>query len=68
MAIVQLREVMGIKAVAEFVEDQDIFEELIKIGIDYAQGYHVGGLLGGRPIISLYLHKSQKLRLPIIGI
>ncbi len=45
MAIVQLREVMGIKAVAEFVEDQDIFEELIKIGIDYAQGYHVGGLL-----------------------
>ena len=33
---------MGIETVAEFVESQAIVDELIKIGIDYAQGYHIG--------------------------
>lgn len=42
LSIVQLGEVMGIKTVAEFVENQAIMDELIRIGVDYAQGYHVG--------------------------
>lgn len=41
-AIHQVGKSMGIETVAEFVEDQDIVDELIKIGIDYAQGYHIG--------------------------
>lgn len=40
-AIHQVGKSMGIKTVAEFVENQDIVDELIKIGIDYAQGYHI---------------------------
>ncbi|MFK7852948.1 MAG: EAL domain-containing protein [Granulosicoccus sp.] len=41
-AIHQVGKSMGIETVAEFVESQEIVDELIKIGIDYAQGYHIG--------------------------
>lgn len=41
-AMHQVGKSMGIETVAEFVENQEIVEELIKIGIDYAQGYHIG--------------------------
>ncbi|MCL1049685.1 EAL domain-containing protein [Shewanella abyssi] len=34
--------VMGIETVAEFVETQDIMEQLKHIGINYAQGYAIG--------------------------
>ncbi len=33
---------MNIQTVAEFVEDQDIVDELKRIGVTYAQGYHIG--------------------------
>ncbi len=33
---------MGLKTVAEFVEDEAILEKIRSIGIDYAQGYHFG--------------------------
>lgn len=33
--------VMGMKTVAEFVEDQEIMDLLKEIGVDYAQGYHI---------------------------
>ena len=33
--------VMGIRTIAEFVENAGIFRELALIGVDYAQGYGV---------------------------
>jgi diguanylate cyclase (GGDEF)-like protein/PAS domain S-box-containing protein len=33
---------MGIKTVAEFVENEETMEMLKKFGVDYAQGYHIG--------------------------
>ena len=33
---------MGLKTVAEFVENQAIVDELRDLGVDYAQGYHLG--------------------------
>lgn len=33
---------MGLKTVAEFVENQAIVDELMALGVDYAQGYHLG--------------------------
>lgn len=33
---------MGIKTIAEFVENQEILEVLADMGVDYAQGYGVG--------------------------
>jgi Amt family ammonium transporter len=35
-------QVMGLKTIAEFVENEDIFNKLGEVGIDYAQGYWNG--------------------------
>jgi Amt family ammonium transporter len=34
--------VMGLKTIAEFVENETILQRLAEIGVDYAQGYHLG--------------------------
>ena len=31
---------IGIKTIAEFVSDEQIYDEVKKIGIDYCQGYY----------------------------
>ena len=41
-AIVDVAKGMGIKTVAEFVEDGETLSLLKEFGVDYAQGYHVG--------------------------
>jgi EAL domain-containing protein (putative c-di-GMP-specific phosphodiesterase class I) len=33
---------MGLKTIAEFVENDAILAELKKIGVDYGQGYGIG--------------------------
>jgi len=40
-SITQIAHVMNIKTIAEFVENNDIFNELKGIGVDYAQGFHI---------------------------
>ncbi|MDY6979001.1 MAG: EAL domain-containing protein [Pseudomonadota bacterium] len=40
-AINDIGHAMGIKTVAEFVEDEVIYEKMVEIGIDYVQGYHI---------------------------
>lgn len=41
-AIHQVGRSMGIATVAEFVENEVGLQKLIDIGVDYAQGYHIG--------------------------
>jgi EAL domain-containing protein (putative c-di-GMP-specific phosphodiesterase class I) len=41
-AIHNVGRVMGIKTVAESVEDADILAALLLVGVDFAQGYHIG--------------------------
>lgn len=41
-SINQIGNVMGIKTIAEYVENADILEKLRTIGIGYAQGFHFG--------------------------
>jgi len=41
-AIHQVGQSMGIQTVAEFVEDEAIVQVLSDIGVQYAQGYHIG--------------------------
>ncbi|HEY6095602.1 MAG TPA: EAL domain-containing protein [Gallionellaceae bacterium] len=41
-AIHRVGNVMGIKTVAEFVENEEILEHLKTIGVDFAQGYGLG--------------------------
>ena len=40
-AINRIAHVLGLKTVAEFVEDESILERLRAIGVDYAQGYFI---------------------------
>jgi len=40
-AIHEVSKVMGIKTIAEYVENQDIQDYLITMGIDFAQGFHI---------------------------
>jgi len=39
-AIIDFAQELGIKTIAEFVENKEIENELIKIGVDYSQGYY----------------------------
>jgi len=41
-AIVNLAKTLGIKTVAEYVEDEGIYDLIKGCGIDYAQGYYIG--------------------------
>ena len=41
-AILQVGRIMGIRTIAEWVENAKIAEVLRDIGVDYAQGYHFG--------------------------
>lgn len=41
-AIVNLAKTLGIKTIAEYVEDEEIYAIVKECGIDYAQGYHIG--------------------------
>jgi len=41
-SITDIAHAMKIKTIAEFVENEAIYERVKSIGVDYAQGYHVG--------------------------
>jgi EAL domain-containing protein (putative c-di-GMP-specific phosphodiesterase class I) len=41
-SINEIGHVMGMKTIAEFVENEEILETLRVIGVDYAQGYGIG--------------------------
>lgn len=41
-AIVQVGHVMGVQVIAEWVENEATLQLLKKMGVDYAQGYHLG--------------------------
>ena len=41
-AINRVGQVLDIRTIAEFVESEEILELLSTIGVDYAQGYHIG--------------------------
>jgi len=45
---------MGLKTIAEFVENDAIFEKLGTLGVDYAQGYGIG-----KPMPFLEFHKND---------
>jgi EAL domain-containing protein (putative c-di-GMP-specific phosphodiesterase class I) len=40
-----MAKLLGIKSVAENVDNEAVVEKLNTIGIDYAQGFHLGDLL-----------------------
>jgi EAL domain-containing protein (putative c-di-GMP-specific phosphodiesterase class I) len=41
-SIVSFAKEMGIETIAEFVGNKAVFDKVKLLGIDYAQGYHIG--------------------------
>lgn len=41
-SMVDIAKVLGIKTIAEHVEDEKTFHMLLELGVDYAQGYYIG--------------------------
>ena len=41
-SLVQIARELGKSTIAEFVEDQATLDTLRRLGVDYAQGYHIG--------------------------
>jgi Amt family ammonium transporter len=41
-AINQIGHAMGLKTIAEWVENEAVLDELREIGVDFAQGYAIG--------------------------
>jgi len=58
-SINQIGQVMGMKTIAEFVENNAILERLREIGVDYAQGY---GLAVPGPLEDIQAEKLQSSR------
>ena len=56
-ALVDVAKGLGIKTTAEFVESAEVLDKIRSLGIDYAQGYHLG-----RPLNSI-LHDVSAPRL-----
>ena len=42
-AMVEIARALGLQTIAECVENEEILEQLRDFGVDFAQGYHVGG-------------------------
>ncbi|MEM9274500.1 MAG: EAL domain-containing protein, partial [Cyanobacteria bacterium P01_F01_bin.143] len=49
-----IAQVMGIKTIAEFVENDEILQVLAEIGVDYAQGYGIGKPIACQPQVIYY--------------
>jgi EAL domain-containing protein (putative c-di-GMP-specific phosphodiesterase class I) len=60
-ALVHVAHGLGKKTVAEFVGDEQTMSELRELGVDYAQGYHIGK---PAPIAELLHTSSTHLELP----
>jgi EAL domain-containing protein (putative c-di-GMP-specific phosphodiesterase class I) len=41
-AVTEMAHGMGKRVIAEFVENEEIVQVLREIGVDFAQGYHIG--------------------------
>ncbi len=60
-SIVQVGRVMGIRTIAEYVENPEIERELIKLGVDYGQGYAIH-----RPV-PWVIFKNDQVHLSVLG-
>ncbi|MDR9468079.1 bifunctional diguanylate cyclase/phosphodiesterase [Marinospirillum sp.] len=61
-SIVTLAQNLGMKTIAEFVEDEEVLQAICDLGIDYAQGFFVGRpsqeLISSDPRMEAFFNKS----------
>jgi EAL domain-containing protein (putative c-di-GMP-specific phosphodiesterase class I) len=56
-SMIEVIQAIGKKAIAEYVENEALLKLLINMGIDYAQGYHIGR---PQPVELLRLQSLQR--------
>ena len=61
-SMIQVIQALGKKAVAEYVENEEILDILKTMGIDFVQGYHIGHPL---PITKLFQPTAQTTHAPV---
>lgn len=61
-AINQVGQAMGLRTVAEHVESQAVLDALGRMGVDYAQGYHVARPMPFDYLAALLDQREQQLR------
>lgn len=61
-AINKTGHIMGIKTIAEYVENRQILEAVRELGVDYAQGYNIGHPAPIKNIIELYTSTGKSLK------
>lgn len=59
--LVKTAKSLGMKTVAEGVENHDQVEALMQLGVDCAQGYHMAKALPADAAISLYISHSERV-------
>lgn len=58
-SVTEVAHSMGIECIAEFVENEQIQQRLVELGVDYSQGYHIA-----RPeLIDGYASSSEQARI-----
>ena len=55
-SMIQVIQALGKKAVAEYVENEEILNILKEMGIDFVQGYHIGHPV---PVEKLFFKKTK---------
>ncbi len=59
-AMIQVIQALGKKAVAEYVENQEILDILKSMGIDFVQGYHIGRPIPVEQILLKKINAQEK--------
>ncbi len=63
-SINDIGQVMGKRTIAEFVENDEVLWRLREIGVDYAQGFYIGG---PRPLDDLLFEPPTESPLPLVA-
>ena len=66
-AINQVGHAMGLRTVAEFVENMDIKKRLVEIGVDYAQGYGLGKPIDFEEQLNMVRDERAKILPEVLG-
>ncbi len=64
-SINEVAQVIGVKTIAEFVENEEILQRLRTIGVDYVQGYHVAEPQPLEQLDALWVSGTERPTLPL---
>jgi FOG: EAL domain len=68
-SLIQVVKALGKKAVAEYVENEEVMKLLVEYGIDYVQGNYIGKALAVDDVLASYMtYDSRNDNLDVMGV